>query len=120
VQLGFRGSFVVGGVILFGCALLVYRGAPAAPPRETSAERAGRAGWRDVAGVAAIVLGGSIQVLFFPAILPEILPALGVAREHTIGTAGFLIFVSGVAAALGAFAATRLPDILPEARLIPV
>ena len=120
VQLGFRGSFVVGGVILFGCALLVYHGAPAAPPRETSAERAGRAGWRDVAGVAAIVLGGSIQVLFFPAILPEILPALGVAREHTIETAGFLIFVSGVAAALGALAAARLPDILPEARLIPV
>lgn len=119
VQLGFRGSFVVGGLILLACALLVSRGAPAPAPPPVMSGRGAATNWRDVAGVAAIVMGGSIQVMFLPAILPEILPTLGVPGERTIEVAGFLIFVSGVAAALGALVATRLPDALPEARLIP-
>jgi MFS transporter, DHA1 family, multidrug resistance protein len=119
VQLGFRSSFLVGGAILFGCAWLVYRGAPAPPARPTTTARGAPTNWRDVAHVAGIVLGGSIQVMFLPAIMPEILPALGVPPERTIEVAGLLIFVSGVAAALGALLATRLPDVFPESRLIP-
>jgi len=119
VQLGFRGSFLVGGAILFGCAWLVHRGATVPPPTTATTARTAHTNWRDVAHVTAIVLGGSIQVMFLPAILPEILPTLGVSADRTIQVAGMLIFVSGVAAALGALLATRLPDVFPDARLIP-
>jgi MFS family permease len=70
--------------------------------------------------VVAIVFGGSMQVMFLPAVLPEVLPGLGVERVRTIEVAGLLIFVSGVAASLGAVAAPRLADALPESRLIPL
>ena len=119
-RLGFRLSFVVGGVILLGCTALVYKAVSVPPAPRATAERAGTTNWRDVAGVAAIVLAGSIQLQFLPAILPEILPALGVERDDLLEVGGFVIFVSGVAAALGAVAAPRLADALPEARLIPV
>jgi MFS family permease len=73
-----------------------------------------------VAGVAAIVLAGSMQLQFLPAILPEILPRLGIAEADLLEVGGFVIFVSGVAAALGSMVASRLADAVPEARLIPV
>ena len=120
VQLGFRWSFVVGGLILLACAVLVYQSAPIPAPSRVAGGRAGAARWRDVLRVVAIVFGGSMQVMFLPAVLPEILPGLGVERVRTIEVAGLLIFVSGVAASLGAVAAPRLADAWPESRLIPL
>lgn len=119
-RVGFRTSFVVGGVILLGCTALVYGGVSVPPPPRAAADRTGSTSWRDVADVATIVLAGSMQLQFLPAILPEILPPLGVERAQLLEAGGFVIFVSGVAAALGAVAAPRLADALPEARLIPV
>jgi len=119
-RLGFRLSFVVGGLILLGCTALVYRAVTVPPAPRATQERGGPTNWRDVAGVAAIILAGSIQLQFLPAILPEILPALGVEHDDLLEVGGFVMFVSGVAAALGAVAAPRLADALPEARLIPV
>ena len=119
-RLGFRTSFVVGGVILLGCTALVYRGVSVPPPPRRTADRGGSTNWRDVAGVATIVLAGSIQLQFLPAILPEILPTLGVEEGRLLEVGGFVIFVSGVAAALGSLVAARLADAVPEARLIPV
>jgi MFS family permease len=74
--------------------------------------------WTDVAGVAAIVFAGSVHLQFLPAILPEILPALGAEPTRLLEVGGLVIFVSGVAAALGAVAAPRLVEAWPESRVI--
>src|SRR5262249_29695617 len=72
----------------------------------------------EVAAVTLVVLGGSIQVFYFTSILPHVLPGLGVDAERTLEVGGVLIFVSGVAAALGALAVPRLGELFPERRLI--
>ena len=63
---------------------------------------------------ALIVLGASTQVFFFTAILPYILPGLGVDEAQTLEVGGMLIFVSGVAVALGALAVPRLGELFAE------
>jgi DHA1 family multidrug resistance protein-like MFS transporter len=117
-RIGFRQSFVLGGAILWGCAALVRWALPA--PREAGEvpreKRPARVG--DVVAVALIVLGGSTQVFFLTSILPQILPDLGVAPGQTLEIGGLLIFVTGVAAAIGALLTTRLAEFLPERRLI--
>lgn len=118
-RLGFRASFVVGAAILFGCGALVRWGVPDAP--EGAAPRGGATPvrWRDVLGVAGIVLGGSTQIFFLTSILPQILPDLGVAGDRTLEIGGLVIFASAVAAAAGSLAASRLGDLVPERRLVP-
>jgi MFS family permease len=78
-----------------------------------------RPDWRDVLGVAGIVLGGSTQIFFLMSILPQVLPDLGVAEDRTLEVGGLVIFGSAVAAALGSVLASRLADLVPERRLIP-
>ena len=117
-RLGIRGSFVLGGAILLGCATLVHW----AVPRPSQASRASttdeRVRPREIAAVALIVLGGSIQVFFFTATLPHVLTGFGVDAARTLEVGGMLIFVSGVAAALGALAVPRLGELLPERRVV--
>src|SRR5438105_12059549 len=117
-RLGIRGSFVLGGTILLGCAALVHWAVPQPPRREhaSSSGRPVRPG--EVAAVTLVVLGGSIQVFYFTSILPHVLPGLGVEAERTLEVGGVLIFISGVAAALGALAVPRLGELFPERRLI--
>jgi len=117
-RLGFRPSFVVGGLILWGCGALALWGLPApTEPREGHAgERLTRV--RDVVAVALVVLGASTQVFFLTSILPQILPDLGVAPEQTLEVGGILIFVSGVAAAIGALVTGRLARLFAERRLL--
>lgn len=118
-RIGFRPSFVVGGLILLACAGIVRWGV-AVPIESVEAHRTGRrARFRELAFVALIVHAGSIQLFFLTAILPKILPGLGVAPKDTVVTGGFLVFVSGVGVALGAIATPRLALWLPERRLIP-
>jgi len=119
-RLGFRESFVVGAAILLACGALAHWGlvdlgggagrrqATAVPTR-----------WADVLVVSLIVLAGSAQVFFLTAILPQILPPLGVPVERTLEIGGLLIFASGVAAALGSMLASRLAEIVGDRRLIP-
>lgn len=63
-----------------------------------------------------LVLTGSVQVFFLTAVLPQILPPLGVAPGATLEIGGLVIFASGVAAALGSLAAPRLADLFGERR----
>ncbi len=117
-RLGFRASFVVGGLILWGCGALAFWGlpAPAGPAEGRAAARLTRI--RDVIAVALIVLAGSTQVFFLGSILPHILPGLGVAPGQTLEIGGLLLFVSGVGAAAGALLTTRLTELFSERRLI--
>ncbi|MBI4636886.1 MAG: MFS transporter [Candidatus Rokubacteria bacterium] len=117
-QIGFRPSFILGSLILFGCASLVRWGVPSpvGPAAARAVER--RTRWRDVAATALVVLAGSTQVFFLAAILPQILPDLGVAAGKTLEMGGFLLFASGVAAAVGAMATPRLGEVFSERRLV--
>jgi len=114
VQLGFRGSFLFGASILVGCALLVRWGGPTPAPREAVTRATRPTAWREVGAVCAIVLAGSTQVIFLPAVLPQVLPGLGIAPPDLLVTGGFVIFVSGVAAALGALVSPRLAVVASE------
>ncbi len=118
-RVGFRPSFVVGGLMLIGCAAIVRWGITV-PVEAVEARRPERrARFRELVFVALIVLAGSIQMFFLTAILPNIVPGLGVAPRDTVVTGGFLVFVSGAGVALGAFATPRLALWVPERRLIP-
>jgi DHA1 family multidrug resistance protein-like MFS transporter len=117
-HLGFRGSFVVGGLVLLACAALVHRGVDVPPPVEggRGSRRDLRVG--DVAIAAALVLAGSTQLFFLAPVLPQVLPALGVAASDTLTYAGVVIFASSAAAAIGAFAAPHVTRVAPERRLL--
>lgn len=117
-RMGIRGSFVLGGAILIGCAALVHWGVPRPPEAPRATVMAHPVRPREVAAVTLIVLGGSIQVFFFTAILPFVLAGFDVDGSRTLEVGGMLIFVSGVAAALGAMAVPRLAQLFPERRLI--
>lgn len=116
-RLGFRTSFVVGGLVLLGCAGLVRWGVPALASTAAARRRGRPARPGEVVAVAVVVLGGNIQVFFLAAVLPQVLPELGVAPGRALEAGGALLFVSGLAAALGALAAPRLAE-LGERRLL--
>jgi MFS transporter, DHA1 family, multidrug resistance protein len=117
-RLGYRASFVVGAAILFACGALAHWGIE---DREAGSDvkSAGR-GVRlsEAAVVALIVLGGSMHLFFLTAILPQVLPSLGIASGQTLEVAGILIFASAVAAAAGAMLAGRMGELVPERTLI--
>jgi MFS family permease len=119
-RIGFRPSFVAAGLILWGVAAMVWLGAPAgreAPARPAPA-RAASAG--ELALVCLVVLSGSIQIFFLPAMLPRVLALMAVPAERALDVGGVIIFLTGVAAALGSLAAPRLADVLGERRAVPV
>jgi len=119
-RLGFRNSCLMSGLILMACAALVRWGVPDVAPQPRPRGREGLASVREVAAVALIILGGNLQIFFLPAILPHVLPELGVDPAQTLEVGGVLIFASGVAAALGALIAPRLGDLGPERRLLRI
>jgi MFS transporter, DHA1 family, multidrug resistance protein len=120
-RLGFRLSFALGGLLLAVCAALVQWGVPPGRPTDpTVAARRRRAPTRLVVLMSAVVLVGAAQEAFLTAILPNVLPRLGVHPERLVESAGLLVFVSGAAAAVGGLAAPRLAAELPSRRLLPL
>jgi MFS family permease len=117
-RLGFRTSFVLGGLILLGCGALVQAALPAPVEGRDGGSVVRRARPRDVVGVSLIVLAGSTQIFFLTAILPQVLTDLGVPAERTLEIGGVMIFASGVAAALGSLLAPRLVELVEGPRLI--
>ena len=103
-----------------GAARRSCRGAcPPGRPRDAATTGAARTtSLRELVTVALVVLAGSTQVFFLTSILPQILPPLGVPVESTLEVGGFLIFVTGVAAALGSMAAPRLADLMGDRRAV--
>ena len=117
-QIGFRRSFVIGAFMLWGCSALVSWGVPSGRPRDAAEGAARTTSLRELVTVALVVLVGSTQVFFLTSILPQILPPLGVPVESTLEVGGVLIFVTGVAAALGAMAAPRLADLMGDRQAV--
>jgi MFS transporter, DHA1 family, multidrug resistance protein len=117
-RVGFRASFVVGGLVLLGCGVLGQAGVDAAtaPPDRAAARRPSQ--WREVVIVSLLVLGASTQIFFLTSILPPVMAELGVPAERTLEIGGIVIFASGVAAAVGSIAAGPLADVFPERRLV--
>jgi MFS transporter, DHA1 family, multidrug resistance protein len=117
-RLGFRLTYLIGALVLVISASLLQWGMPSPPPvpREAGARR--RMPTRDIALVAALVLVASSQETFLAAVLPSVLPGLGVGVNDLVEASGFLIFVAGAAAAVGGLAAPVLAEQISERRLL--
>src|SRR6266542_2476487 len=94
-RIGFRGSFIVAGFMLWACSAMVAWGVPDRPVAQAEHERPQTASVREVGTVCLLVLAGSIQIFFLTAILPQILPRLGVAPALTLEVGGLLLFEIG-------------------------
>jgi MFS family permease len=116
-RLGFRPSFVVGGLILLGSAAFVEWGVtlPARVRAETAAP--GRIRLGQLAADTVVVLVVSTQLFFLTSVLPTILAGLGVPLGDLIEMGGLLVFVSAIAAGLGAMAVPRLAGLASERSL---
>src|SRR5882672_2113396 len=113
-RLGFRLSFVMAGFMLWACSALVGWGVPTQSPQGSARDRAQTASAREIATVCLLVLAGSTQIFFLTAILPTILPPLGVPAAMTLEVGGLLIMATGLAAALGSMAAPRIGEIVGD------
>ena len=118
-RLGFRPSFVMAAFMLWACSLLVGVAVPGAGPVETTSSRRGRTSVREITAASVLVLAASIQVFFLTAILPQVLPPLGIAPGATLEVGGLILFVSGLGTALGSLATPRLADLVGERRAAP-
>jgi DHA1 family multidrug resistance protein-like MFS transporter len=117
-RLGFRTSFVLGGLILLGSAAFVHWGVRIAPGLTRTPLRATPVKWRDLVTPVALVLAVSNQLFFLTAVLPEVLPGLGVPDERVVEVGGLVVFVSAVAAGVGALLTPRIAALWPERRLM--
>jgi MFS family permease len=117
-RLGFRPSFVVAGVILLGSAAFVHWGVRLPAGRERSSAQPTRVRPLDLVTPVALVLAVSNQLFFLTAVLPQVLPTLGVTADRVVEVGGLVVFVSAVAAGLGAILTPRLAALLPERVLI--
>jgi len=113
-RIGFRLSFILGAVMLWACSALVAWGVPPGRPRDTRAAGERQMALRELVTVCLVVLAGSTQIFFLAAILPQILPPLGVPAASTLEVGGFLLLLTGLAAALGAMAAPRLAEVVGD------
>src|SRR5262249_60904708 len=84
--------------------------------REASAQRLMPR--REIAIVAALILVASSQETFLAAVLPRVLPGLGVGEDDVVEASGLLIFVAGAAAAVGGLVAPILAEQFAERRLL--
>ncbi len=117
-RLGFRMSFIMSAIMLGACTALVGLAVPSAVAGEVTSTRRGQTSVREISLASALVLAGSIQVFFLTAILPQVLPGLGIAPDSTLETGGLILFASGIATALGSFATPRLADLVGERRAV--
>jgi MFS family permease len=117
-RVGFRASFVLGGVILLGSAAFVHWGVRLAATPERPQPAAPRVRVLELVTPVALVLAVSNQLFFLTAVLPQVLPGLGVPPGRVVEVGGFVVFVSAAAAGLGALATPRLAALLPERPLM--
>lgn len=117
-RVGFQESFLLGGMLLWGCCVIVGLGAPTGRGKVAGEARRGRTSLLEVSTVCLLVLAGSSQVFFLTAILPQVLPPLGIPLANTLEVGGMVIFVTGLAAAVGSLAAPKLGELMGDLRAI--
>ena len=118
-RLGFRLSFLLASAMLGLCALLVGVAVPAGRGRAASQARAGTASAQEMGTVCALILGCLTQVFFLTAILPQVLPRLGIAHDRMLEVGGVVLLADGLAMALGSMAAPRVAEALGDRRAVP-
>ena len=117
-RFGFRPSFVLGGLILLGSAAFVHWGVRIAPGLARAPLQTTPVKWLDLVTPVALVLAVSNQLFFLTAVLPEVLPGLGVPDGRVVEVGGLVVFVSAVAAGVGALVTPQLAAFWPERRLM--
>src|SRR4029453_12776201 len=117
-RVGFQESFLLGAMLLWGCCIIVGLAPPPGLRRTAGESRRGRTSLLEVSTVCLLVLAGSTQVFFLTAILPQVLPPLGVPIAETLEGGGRVIFVTGLAAAVGSLAAPKLGELVGDLRAI--
>jgi len=117
-RLGFRSSFLLGAVMLGCCSLLVAWAVPAGHGRAVQSARAGRTSPRELGRICVLILGCLTQVFFLAAILPHVLPRLGVRPEAMLETGGLVLLADGLAMAIGSMAAPRVAELFGDRRVV--
>lgn len=120
-RLGFRLSFILAAGMLGVCAAMVLwvpsgRGRAPGTPAQS---RASSVSIRELTTVCGLVLACLTQVFFLTAILPQVLPRLGVPRESMLEVGGLVLLADGLAMALGSMAAPRVADAFGDRRAVP-
>jgi MFS family permease len=100
------------------CALLVGWAVPAGHGRAAARPRARTASIRELSTVCLLILGCLTQVFFLAAILPQVLPRLGVSRESMLEVGGLVLLADGLAMALGSMAAPRVAEAFGDRRVV--
>lgn len=104
--LGIRPTFLLGSGVLLVAFFAVRLGVPwverlsARPPEVQITRRRFVAGW-------LVCFTATLQLVFLPSVLPEILRELGVAETGAVRVAGAIVFAYGLAAAVGAVLVSR-------------
>jgi MFS family permease len=118
-RLGFRASFLLAAAMLGFCAALVGLGVPVGRGRAATGARPRTASVRELATVCGLVLGCLTQVFFLTAILPQVLPRLGVPEGSMLEVGGLVLLADGLGMALGTMAAPRVADAFGDRRAVP-
>ena len=119
VRLGFRTSFLLSALILLAAAAVIQWGVPAGAAARPAAVHHRRYPLRALFLASALTVVAASQESFLAAILPRVLPGLGVGAGRAVEAGGLLIFLSGLAGALGGLAAPHLAHVWHERRLLP-
>ncbi len=104
--LGFAPTFLLGSAVLLVPFFAVRLKVPwverlsPRPPAVPITRRRFVAGW-------LVCFTATLQLVFLPSVLPEILPALGVPGAAAVRVAGAIVFAYGLAAAAGAVVVSR-------------
>jgi len=105
--IGYRATFLVGAILIlvaFANVRLYLSPLPTFRP-----EMSPRPAWaRGLAAGWLLCFAATIQIVFLPSVLPEILTGLRVAQSQAVATAGLIVFAYGVAAMVGSYYLSRL------------
>lgn len=99
--LGFRAAFLSAALLVAASLAFCHRFLPPIPP---AAPKAGAPSIsrRQLAAAWLVSLAATVQIVFLPSVLPQVLAALGVAGAEAVLWAGLVVMAYGGSAALGA------------------
>jgi DHA1 family multidrug resistance protein-like MFS transporter len=117
--LGFRAGFLSAAVLVCASLLFCHRFLPPIPPlaKRSDAPRVSR---RDLAVAWLVSATATVQLVFLPSVLPQVLAGFGVTGGQAVVAAGVVVMAYGAAAALGSASLGWLSRVLPHRRAIVV